>query len=562
MSTFDLSFLQNYNQLSIPSKSYGLQAMQDEFYKNTNQYISRQQELPTSGSVSDLEETSPQGFNWEHAGQTAGTIGKLANIASQLLPTKSEYSGTYGSTTQALDNAYTQVENVVGSIPVYGQFAKGLMQANALVGKGINAIGGGTDGMTKLDSILGSSFFATTPFGMINGFGGKHSDSITKNDQAFEQVGASYTGSNNAVDDALKKSNKKYGLFSSGALNDANTELRQARLQQFDVANISDTASDRRAISNSMSAINDNRRRYHMQGGYNQRAISVGKQGGLLLKSRKTLQRIKAGSKVKTQTDPYQIYLESLPKNQRDDKDFRVKDYWEFNGKPKDFNEAVQKGMFIKLSDGWHAKSVATNPNTGEIEYMKSESHPTRYMESDWYEKGLIYNQDGSSIQLQPGTPEYKEWQDFTNDYDLIKESPYWKYVKKPPKLQTGGTLQEPSIVYEVYVEPLSEFKEGGKFNIIPDGALHARKHHMNVEGITKKGIPVVSESEGGEIEQQAEIEREELIIRLEITKKLEELLKEYNAKETTQKRKDELAVDAGKLLTQELIHNTKNNAK
>jgi hypothetical protein len=44
----------------------------------------------------------------------------------------------------------------------------------------------------------------------------------------------------------------------------------------------------------------------------------------------------------------------------------------------------------------------------------------------------------------------------------------------------------------------LPEFREGGKFNVIPEGALHARKNNMDIEGITKKGIPVVSESEGG----------------------------------------------------------------
>jgi hypothetical protein len=37
-------------------------------------------------------------------------------------------------------------------------------------------------------------------------------------------------------------------------------------------------------------------------------------------------------------------------------------------------------------------------------------------------------------------------------------------------------------------------YAEGGKFNVIPAGALHARLHHMeNDEHITKKGIPVVS---------------------------------------------------------------------
>ena len=71
------------------------------------------------------------------------------------------------------------------------------------------------------------------------------------------------------------------------------------------------------------------------------------------------------------------------------------------------------------------------------------------------------------------------------------------------------------------------KFQQGGSINVIPDGALHARKHNMDMDGITKKGIPVVSENKDGEIEQQAEIEKEEIILRLEVTQKLEKLAKE-----------------------------------
>jgi len=79
----------------------------------------------------------------------------------------------------------------------------------------------------------------------------------------------------------------------------------------------------------------------------------------------------------------------------------------------------------------------------------------------------------------------------------------------------------------------------------------------MNIDNITKKGIPVVSESEGGELTQQAEIERNEVILRLEVTEKIEELYKEYSNEETKKSRKDELALEAGKLLTNEILYNT-----
>lgn len=88
-------------------------------------------------------------------------------------------------------------------------------------------------------------------------------------------------------------------------------------------------------------------------------------------------------------------------------------------------------------------------------------------------------------------------------------------------------------------------FQNGGDVNVIPEGALHARKHHMeNDEHITKKGIPVVDVNGT----QQAEIERNEIIFRKEVTNKLEELAKDGS---------DEAAIEAGKLLAQEIIENT-----
>ena len=93
------------------------------------------------------------------------------------------------------------------------------------------------------------------------------------------------------------------------------------------------------------------------------------------------------------------------------------------------------------------------------------------------------------------------------------------------------------------------EFKEGGKMNVIPEGSLHARLHHMeNAEGLTKKGIPVVSIKEGGEVEQQAEIELNEIIFNLEVTTELEKLMEDGS---------ENAAIEAGKLLVKEIFENT-----
>ena len=105
--------------------------------------------------------------------------------------------------------------------------------------------------------------------------------------------------------------------------------------------------------------------------------------------------------------------------------------------------------------------------------------------------------------------------------------------------------------------EPIIIYKNGGKSNnseekplsnqqnVIPEGALHARLHHMdNADELTKKGIPVI-DNKG---EQQAEIELNEIIFNLEVTKKLEELYKDGS---------DKAAIEAGKLLVQEILFNT-----
>lgn len=108
---------------------------------------------------------------------------------------------------------------------------------------------------------------------------------------------------------------------------------------------------------------------------------------------------------------------------------------------------------------------------------------------------------------------------------------------KKTEKFLNGGTI-------------------GVDTNVLPEGSLHARLNHLDeinpdLEDATKKGIPVMA-ADGGEIKEQiAEIERDELILRLEVTKKIEELMQDGS---------EEAMIEAGKLLTEEIIDNTQDN--
>lgn len=163
-----------------------------------------------------------------------------------------------------------------------------------------------------------------------------------------------------------------------------------------------------------------------------------------------------------------------------------------------------------------------------------------------------------------------RDWNALAEDPNAYLRANSKKYGTIEPfalSAKQGGVLDVTDFVYEelptidssewTYQEyGIDKFEKGGSFNIIPEGALHARKHNIELDGITKKGIPVISEGEGGEIQQQAEIEHSEIIYRIEVTQKIEELQKKYE-NSNSQKEKDEFAIEAGKLLVQETLHNT-----
>lgn len=104
----------------------------------------------------------------------------------------------------------------------------------------------------------------------------------------------------------------------------------------------------------------------------------------------------------------------------------------------------------------------------------------------------------------------------------------------------------------------LKKFQLGGKINLIPDGALHKNKHHLEDENpelkgqITEKGIPVVVvDSEGDVVEQAAEIEKNEIIFAKPVTDQLEEYFKKWK-----ESNDDEIAIECGKFLVTQILRN------
>lgn len=104
--------------------------------------------------------------------------------------------------------------------------------------------------------------------------------------------------------------------------------------------------------------------------------------------------------------------------------------------------------------------------------------------------------------------------------------------------------------------DDIQKFQNGGSI-LIPDGALHAHKHHMEdvnpelAEDLTKKGIPVVSTDENGEVTQVAEIEKQEIIFEKSLTEQIEKLWKEGS---------EEAMIEAGKLIAETLMTNCDDN--
>ena len=161
----------------------------------------------------------------------------------------------------------------------------------------------------------------------------------------------------------------------------------------------------------------------------------------------------------------------------------------------------------------------------------------------DWYKKYWDQNEPESTLVIgEYGKP------------------PVWMYTRVPLEERLRKfreRIQNTQLGVE-YPSSLSVYKQGGQMSVIPEGALHARKNNMELakEGeVTHKGIPVV-DNDG---EQQAEIERNEIIFSKNITDKIEELYKKYNEEESSSK-KDDIAIKMGKIITCEITKNTQDN--
>ena len=295
-----------------------------------------------------------------------------------------------------------------------------------------------------------------------------------------------------------------------------------------------------------------------LNGGYDQ--VNSAKQGSVLQFTKRTLSK----SKIKKQQDGGQVIHTTkkpeihLTKSKMLDE---LVDYVEQQNPPFWKRMSGQDRNYVANEDGSVSSLKMTYSQGQEEPYV--EVYPN--VQYDSYGNLVDYSKDPKKAYLMARlnndivkmskedaelfTTQYKnssKLKDYYDKYNPPSKDPEFEYNS----ITLNGTL--PLNI------PPEWLKEGGKVNVIPEGALHKNKHHLTdidekFEDVTTKGIPVIVESEGGEVVQQAEVERQEIIFRLEVTKKLEELSKKHT---------DDAAIEAGKLLVQEILYNTIDNTQ
>lgn len=512
--------------------------------QNTMQKIKNEQAQSRIDAYRAKQTTQQQKLN-----NTMSLVGQGTDIISSLLPNPTEYNGTYGSLTQGLDTAYDQASNMVMNInPLVG----GIMKAGNVVNKGVKLIGGGTDGQTATDAILGSNFLGLTPVGLINGFFGKRSNTFYRDDDAIAEVGGSYQGSNSDFTTAANKSNKKYGLFSGGARRKANRLIADAQNQMNTISDIASTAERVKALDGMA-----NYQRYQLRQNGGPQATYVAARGtkirikkvcnkihkklkGGIIEPKPFIPVINLSETIKLQKGgnvkpAYEQWIRTVPED-RIDKNYDLKTAYKVL--PFKALESWRTATDQELKNGQkHLKSVNPNPdNNGNLYFLKLgklEDNPELQGEFDWYNSN-----DATDFRKVYAPAQF----DNTNN----------RYFY-PKKYENGGAVSIKITVIKNLEEPKKE--DNSEKNVIPEGALHARKHNIeNTESLTQKGIPVVDDKG----EQQAEIEKNEIILNLKLTNKLEELQKQYEQANKTEQ--DKLAIEAGKLLVQEILYNTIDN--
>lgn len=465
--------------------------------------------------------------------------------------------------TKTADTAYYGIAETAKSMGPIGQAVGSIMGIAKGAGDIIQELGGGTDQQTKTDKWMDSAFFSWN-IGMINGFAGKNTQEFGVDQDIISQVGSSYGGTVDTVADAAEKAGKKYGLFSTKARKKADAAINKARTKQNLMGDIADDASDQRLAVQSMGEQAGLAYSLMTSGGYDQKYTYAAKHGGLLewnpiieldwtptvewepqIELNWELPTFKEGGNIDINEE-----LEWIPELQSGNKIRTIEELIEYakQKNPRFIQRLSEEPRGIKFTDdggneaeGSHYLEWATDDEGNAIVYpriQEMEDGSLKFFPSNEAYKRAIDNKNILIMSPEEAGIFFAEDPEYTTAYK--KGWPdFFKKFKK------GGSIGDFDI---------PEIEETTQKNVIPEGALHKNKHHMeHAEGLTKKGIPVIDDDG----EQQAEIEHSEIIFTLEVTKKLEEYYEIFYSDESSNKEKEQAALEAGKLLVYQILENT-----
>ena len=237
----------------------------------------------------------------------------------------------------------------------------------------------------------------------------------------------------------------------------------------------------------------------------------------------------------------FEQFKKSLPKELEIGDNYRLEAAWKAYGSPSNFQEAMWGGLIQPITENtYKLPSIGYNEENEEYEYLnKGQDNEIVAKDIRVWDNDVI--------------PFVKELKHGGYVRKFNEEKDCWTYTKNIQK-EDSLDQNQVNIQKEPSGESVEYLKDGGQMSVIPEGALHARKNNMEGAGedFTAKGIPVV-DNKG---EQQAEIERDEIIFRKQVTEKMEQLYKKYNSEESPSK-KDEIAIEMGKIITCEITKHT-----
>ena len=469
---------------------------------------------------------------------------------------------------------------------MFGNFMNSKVENSENAEKGFIAADMATNILGKINPALGMySKIGLAGFKMINSTFGKKTQDFSADTNMLAQIGGSYGDSSKAILDASTNAGKKYGLFSNRARRKANRAINDAREQQDIMTGIANEAMDQR---NAIRDINYLAYQNDINGGWGYNHMRVAKSGMKLsdkidlVKKRRTANNFINVDTKEIEWEPIIEFknggtIEWEPEIIIFEKGGEIENDWDIvseipsKWKTRTIEQLIEEAKkqnprfvqrmseplrYIRINskdaDGRESWSHATH----EMNYQSNEVYPMiqeirgklrlfndpseAYKNAKASNNVLKFNsEEEAKLFAESGIDDNGEyygyklgWPDFFNTSPVGIEEDY-----SIDRFKDGGKTKEELETPEI--------EETTQKNLIPEGALHKNKHHMeHAEGLTQKGIPVI-DNDG---EQQAEIELNEIIFTLEVTKKLEELYKEGT---------DEAAIEAGKLLVKEILFNT-----